>query len=75
MEYIFISHPYKVSCLSPVPTIILINMYWGRSIYNHEELMGLIEQEKGDLSQVPIFPSAIVIPLRDIIEIIFPLGF
>jgi hypothetical protein len=37
--------------------------------------MGLIEQEKGDLSQVPIFPSAIVFPLRDIIEIIFPLGF
>jgi hypothetical protein len=46
----------------------------GRTIDNQEELMGLIEQERGDLSQVPIFPCAISLPFRDIKESEFPLG-
>ena len=74
MEEIFISHPYRVSFFSPVPTIILIEMNRGRYIYDHKELMRFIEQERKDLSQVPVFPSAIAIPLKDIIESVIPLG-
>jgi hypothetical protein len=59
--------------LSPIPTVILIKVNRGRTRDNQEELMGLIAQERGDLSQVPFFPSTIALPFRDIKESGFPL--